>query len=796
MLDQELLFPEKQKGIQQEKRTKKPSHTNPIVVQYEKEMEKTPQKELHQAWERTQGVYAAFELSVGLITSLHKSTPKHIPFILNSSTGKDSTVTTQVVIQCVTNQLQTGEKWERPIVVAIADTASEFPEMRTRMYAEAAAINSLGEKNKLPITARIVTPPVQKRLLVELCGNGKPLPALSQSGKAQGVSSWCMDRVKAGTLQEINRQMADKYGDFIQILGVRDAESTRRKITIEKYSKELPLGLSNIDTGKRKNGEPLQKLAAIPIVHWANSDVSGFLRNFSPIWRPEGREEIRAIYLKGSPLEGDPNYSPSECSVTISDEGKVSNSCSDLSGTRYGCWHCFLSSNKSLKNTARRDPKYKWLKAFHTYTHSKAKKAIQRADFLKKKGFTKTNSFTKTFTFQERYKMLMLLYRAQMESGFSLLLPEEEAQIQKFWEKHGIFSVTPADAKKDALTWKKTGKWKTFFEGIVDETHRLCNSLSEGIPFGATIGLENLEELQELDNFDQTKKKRVKPLELIHLLSMSGQGFGTPPYPKILAYIFEDQSSKGSIISMITDTPSLLGLPTQTGLLNGMCAASWKCLGIREPLPWEREVAQDRNFAYQVDTNLDPNKSNLKSCPQYQKLEWFYQLNMMKTGTLHCEDPLKDHWFDCQLIGQTEPISKTVLESIFILTEELAVLSAELTSHFSKARKNCLQLIEPYSSLIQEETPPGLEARREIRKIVRNTLKIQEVLPTLQEYSRLIKMAAKAITNNLLNTSIILKFIYLHELLAVDPEEGKIEIRNTLKLMNLSPKTLQFTQTI
>jgi DNA sulfur modification protein DndC len=747
----------------------------------------SPLGKAYQHWLETKGAFAAFDLSVAIIRTLHNLLPNSTPFILNSSTGKDSTITTQVVLQALREELQAKKAWTRPITVAIADTASEFPEMRKRMYAEAAALNNLGEKNNLPLSARIVAPPVKNRLLVELCGNGKPVPAVNKTGKAQGVSSWCMDRVKAGSLKEISRQMASEHGSYLQILGVRNAESVKRKDTISKYSNNLPLGLSRIDTGKRKNKKPVYALSIIPIVHWSNEDVSNIIRNLPPLWRPESREELRAIYLKGSPLEGDANFSPTECSVTISDEGTVSNSCSDLSGTRYGCWHCFLSQNKSLRNTARRDPRYTWLRAFHKYVYRKGKQAIARSEMLKKAGFTKENSFTKTFTFLERYKMLMLLYRAQIESGFSLLLPEEEAQIQKFWEKHGIFAVTPQDALADAHTWKKTGKWKAFFEDIADEAHRLCESLSEGIPYGAIFGLQSSE------NQTDPPQKKARTLELSHLLAMTGQGFGTPLYPKRLAYLFSDnQLGKGSqkIIVVITDTPTLLGLPTQTGLLNTMSATTWQCLGMRDPLPWELQLAQDRNWTYEVNLEVPKQKNTLRTCPQPQYLEWHYQLHNRRYLGCADDDPLTTAWFDQQLYNMTSPLSQEDIKFIFNLTEELTRISETLTDHFALARQTCLQKIAPFYPQFLQQGKEGLNARSHVRTLVSKHLHIPEVIPLLHTYASLIKTSAQLLKQNKLNTSIILELVYIHNLLAVDPKEGELRLQDFLRKLNHQPAAL------
>lgn len=742
--------------------------------------------------------FACFEFSVALLTLLHKLAPPNVAFVLNSSTGKDSTIACHCLITAVQQEIQAGRGWNRPIAVAIADTGSEFPEMKTRMEQECIALNKLGETWKIPLTCHIVKPDVKHRLLVELCGNGKPVPAVSTSGKTQGVSAWCMDRVKAGSLKKIAQKMADLHGDYISILGVRSAESTKRKATMGKYGEDLPHGLSRI---AGKSG--VFTLASTPISHWPNREVSDFIRSFPPVWRPEGREEIRGIYLKGSPLEGDENYSPSECTVSISNEGQVSNSCSDLSGTRYGCWMCFLSTNKSLKNTARRESRYVWPKKFHSYLYNKGQKAIKRSSILKKMGFTKEHSFSKTFTFLERYKMLMFLFRSELESGFVLLEPEEETQVQKFWERHGVFCVTTQDARLDAKIWKETGRWKAFFEDIADESHRLCLSLSEGFPYGAIVGLESCAEdsqNEEEDNnlileIQDTKKKRAaRSLEMTHLLAFAGQGFGTPPYPKMLAYVFQEKNPNPNeanfIITALTDTPCLLGLPTNTGLLNGMSGTQWDCIGIRQLTPWEKSASDDRNFVYQIDPNKPKSKTPFKSCPPLQIMEWAYQTNLMTSGVIS-DDPLKDEWFDLELIHMLQPMDDEQLKAIFSLSQELTITSDQLTDHFSTRRNIILKEIEPYRETILVNSEEGTASRGAVRKIVLKGLNLPEIAPTMRHYARCMKLAAQAIRIGILNSSLLLKLSYIHQMLAVDPREGEELLLNLLKHIPQKPKEKQ-----
>lgn len=706
------------------------------------------------------GVGAALELTSAIYQAADKALPPGAAFVINSSTGKDSTVMLLGYTWALAEWRTRGDVI-RPCVVAIADTASEFPEMQMRMFAEVEAINRYGAQLGIPLTAEIVRPPVKHRLLVEILGNGKPMPKLTKGKSSAGAaSSWCMARVKAGSLRQIAKRAGERHAAFVQTIGVRIGESAARDARIADYAKDLPFGMTMIgfDPGKA------DMLALMPIVHWETKWVSDALRAFAPGWRPEGREEIRRIYYKGAAdLE-----SNTECAVSLSSEGTISNSCSDLGGTRFGCWHCLLSVNKSLKNTARNDNRYAWLKKFHTYLYRQHGRNFRRVERRKKSGFTEKTLFPKTFTFEERYFMLMLLLRAETESGFTLLDSDEISMIETLWRKHGVHTVTVADAREDVKRWRETGKPVPFFQLCGALISQLSSVLGEGIPSGAWFNTEL--EFQAKDGLKQG-------LDLVHLLFMTGSNIGTPLVPQLMSWVIKDRRDSDKFVVMVTDTPSLPGTKTNTGLINGMQMAAWQCVGVREPTEWERQMSDGRSFFYQTsvreeNATLDKwiEKDINKALPVLSR--HYENLRLMSTYEPECV--LSEEFFLTKEIGELNP-SPEVFKQIRAITYALVGVSEHLNDVFGAAANQLLQHAASNLDLLESTEKEGGKFRTAFRNKTRELLDLPKHQAAFLEYIDLVKQLLPYMRRDEANPSLIIKLVMAAHWSTVDPfEEMKL----------------------
>lgn len=504
--------------------------------------------------------------------------PVKTGILVNSSTGKDSTLLTQLVLRAVTRRRKAGLS-VIPIMVGISDTGSEFPAMAKRMQDEADAINAYAQKTGTDIEAVIVRPRARNRLLPEILGRGLALPHL-RSGTTNGLSgaSWCMDRVKRSPLEGVLAEACRRFGFVIQCIGVRDDESGRRKGSIERHAGELPDGLTELGTAEGN------RIGATPIRHWSDTELREWMNDFVPPWRPDSSDDLRAIYSSGS----DPGTGgeSGECQLTLAKDGKPTNVCSDLGGTRFGCWHCLLSQNRSLKNLARRDKSHEPLRNFHKYLFGHHARGENRRVLRDELGFSALRLFPKGFTLEERFKMTMLLLRAEAESGKPLLPPEDREAINRYWHLAGYPAITVDTAFSTMLRWKRTGKWKTGWETEdVFQAEGLHDAFPTPLPYTMW---------SHMDFPAGEIPRKPDPLQILG-------GSEIPSYllPRMRTWLMCRPGNK-HVLTIISDHPSVIAGKTQ-----GLRLAPWTVQSHRSPLDWELELADGRSVFYFVDESND-----------------------------------------------------------------------------------------------------------------------------------------------------------------------------------------------
>lgn len=692
-------------------------------------------------------VGAAVEKSFLLFTAMDNALPERAGFVINSSTGKDSTLMTALLLLAQQRWLQAGRTL-RPVLILISDTNSEFPEMALRMRAEVAALTAYAGRAKLPMSIQLVQPPPKHRLLVELIGNGKPLPKLV-SGKSRNgyeASSWCMSRVKAGVLDKAIKVARETFPYFVQCLGVRSAESAKRNQTIQRYSvKDIP-AVSQL-------GQDSSRLGFCPIAHWTDHELRDWITDAQACpeqetpWRPEGIAELVEIYTKGA---GNKSENPYECALTITKDGNVSNSCSDLTGTRMGCWMCMLSKNASLSNMAHKDPRYQWLQKCHRLIFTHHARNQRRVQLRNASGFNVETLFPKSFTFSERYRILVYVFRAELESGFPLLSSEDLGAITLFWEKHGVFTVTVEEARQDALNWKATGKLEFTYQKNIRFVEVLARDFSEGIPAGAFFKSEILE-----------------GLNLAHLISLSATGFGSPIVPTLLAYVLADRRETNR---MVTDLPSIIGARTNTGLLNGMLGAAWECIQVRSPTEWELEMSDGRIFFYTTSTAEELKqiqKELSKDVPETRALTRYYE----NTRALSRGCP-EDPFAESVLLGCDIPqLSQLDLDKSLSLSAELAYLSDELSSRLQGLSRKALKTTVAHLDLL--ESPEGKIFRKEFKQDLAKVLDLDKHKPLFVAYSRVLRQILQMIREEKTTCAVISRCAYIARCDIIDPEYAR-----------------------
>jgi 3'-phosphoadenosine 5'-phosphosulfate sulfotransferase (PAPS reductase)/FAD synthetase len=599
--------------------------------------------------------------------------------ILSCSTGKDSTLMLSCYLRWALDRKAQGHQL-RPILVAMADTGSELPTMEKRMLAEAEGLRNWAQKEGIPLEVLIERPPSKNLLLAEILGNGKPLPRLTSGGSGAQASQWCMSRVKKTPLDAIRKRVREKFPTSVNLLGVRSDESNRRSGRMAHYNQGLPLAIARLGSDK--------EVGCTPIGHWEKALMRAFLldAHVNPErlpWRPEGGAELNRMYREAAG-PGDPN-NPFECQLSITKEGSVSNTCSDLSGTRMGCWMCLLSKNKSLKNIAARRKDHVPLRRFHAYLFGHHKRNFARAKERDRWGHDKKTLVPRGFTFKERFFMTCLLLRAEMESGIKLLSQELEDTINHFWEKSGIF-LTVETARQATEAWKKTGRSPTPNPEPWDQEHweiqrAVHQSLGCPLPPGTF--------------WEPDREKGLS--QKLPSYQARGLRHGHFPWPTMETLILrchaesEKDSEGGPLyICLVTDTPSTLSHKTGDGTINGLLPSQLTQVARRPLTPWEKHLSNGRTLMYQWRPHAkqggDPRVDRSTNLANAEAL------GMLPGGEPECANWFEIHWTKEQSAAENRPLSAEEFTISFQTVQEAAESVDWLEEELNLGNQNDTQL--------------------------------------------------------------------------------------------------------
>jgi 3'-phosphoadenosine 5'-phosphosulfate sulfotransferase (PAPS reductase)/FAD synthetase len=525
-------------------------------------------------------------LALAMYDVIHEVAPADAKFAIMSSAGKDSSACVHYYVESVLARIDAGKRYV-PATVIMGSTGHEFDQVAARQKTEMEAINRFcwppGSGRRVDLNAEIVGPRPRDTVLVELIGNGMALPAKAKNDAVvqASISNWCVDRVKRVPLEAAAARASTLAPIVIQVLGTRFGESTTRDASIRRQSAGLPEGLTRMGSG-----ENTRMIGFMPILQWEDTRlIRNFVVNVITSYRPlDGNLELDQIYRDASTEES----TATECAVQRTADGGFGGGCAGLaSATRMGCFLCLKATNKALKNLADKFPeRYALTYRLQEEINRHQERVHARPNAVKAAGFTSDTMFPKGFTFRTRYKWLVIVLAAEMQSGSRQLTDDQLAWIDRRWRRHGVFTVTTSDARKDAAKWLAegaTGEPPVFFDALTDFAGEFTESLGEGMPLGA---------------FATAIDPDQDDLNLAHLLGLGMTG--SPAFPTTLAYIFTDRSKPDHLFTMVTDEPAVMGTRTNTGLLNGMVGATLKCIGVRPASHWEVTIADGRHLFYHL----------------------------------------------------------------------------------------------------------------------------------------------------------------------------------------------------
>ncbi|WP_079516546.1 phosphoadenosine phosphosulfate reductase domain-containing protein [Rossellomorea marisflavi] len=247
------------------------------------------------------------------------------------SGGKDSTCVMGLVVAMLEG-LAPEERW-RKVHAVMSDTMMENPNLESYMHEQVDLLKSYAERKDLPVTAQIVTRPVDQSYFYLVLGRGYFLP------QNNGAGRWCTARLK---IRPQKAAMKAIDPSFI-LMGVRLSESAKRKASIKTWSREDKLSEKIGEHAEIKSSKTF-----MPIVDFTIEDVWMYLQRERLGW--SSTHKVRTLYREAT----------GECGFTNPKGTEAKASTSESCGARFGCWNCpVILKDKSTEEMSKSND---WMK--------------------------------------------------------------------------------------------------------------------------------------------------------------------------------------------------------------------------------------------------------------------------------------------------------------------------------------------------------------------------------------------------------------------------------------------------
>lgn len=261
-----------------------------------------------------------------------------MPWVIGYSGGKDSTCTTQIIVDSLLDLSENSIPLHKKVYVISSDTMVETPMIIETIEETINNINVLARRFNLPIEAQIIRPSITKSFWMNLIGRGYPCP--------NQTFRWCTDRLKIEPANHFIESIIQEHGEAVMILGVREGESTSRDRVLDNHTIE----------GKDLMRHTTQENSYVfaPIRLFTKDDVWNYLLNNKSPW---GSDNAKLFKLYSDSLTGE------ECPIMMSEDDKKKTTCGN---SRFGCWVCtVVQEDKSLTGFIKSG--VTWLKSLLEY---------------------------------------------------------------------------------------------------------------------------------------------------------------------------------------------------------------------------------------------------------------------------------------------------------------------------------------------------------------------------------------------------------------------------------------------
>ena len=254
-----------------------------------------------------------------------------IPWVIGYSGGKDSTAVLQLIWWALARLPRSS--LHKPVHVISTDTRVESPVVSAWVAASLRHLRASAQKQGLPFEPHLLFPDPKDTFWVNLIGRGYPAPRYK--------FRWCTERLKIKPSNRFIKEVVQRSGEALLVLGSRKSESSRRAAALSRHEEKRTRARLS------PNSKLPNSLVYTPVEDWTSDEVWLYLMQVPNPWGHSNRD-LLSMYRGAS--------ADAECPLVVD---TTTPSCGN---SRFGCWVCTLvDRDRSMEAMIQNDEQREWM---------------------------------------------------------------------------------------------------------------------------------------------------------------------------------------------------------------------------------------------------------------------------------------------------------------------------------------------------------------------------------------------------------------------------------------------------